>query len=917
MFRFKNFKILLLLMLFALSGQDACGYAGTWFNFKAALSKTGEGRIYGSFVSKEKAVNKEYEDTVIRHRVDDTRNAGSDVNIYTPDDVTLHLYAVAEDGWEFVEWQDNSGNKLSTSTPCDANGDSTTESSKYGYASIPKFHSENVCGRPYGPKEGDAEGHQTQHKGEYKYNYYTRVDAYYKAVFLKLENDPVVTAQPLDETLGLASFSPGDNQVGDIVTIATHPTGAKDKGYENKFIGWQHNGEFLRDDQDKIIRDNPYTFEVTEDNAGVYYAVYESGYLFYRIKNFVTKDYFDAISDNVTGTGLVACERALSNDFILENDGTCKAGSIYQIHSYKNTDSSGRLVYDLEVQNKHTKDYYSLPSAYIRINQDVDKNAWNFSTSNDDGQGARLRVNEEGVQSISSVLDDRSLWYIEPMDKDLNTKENYFSLDPDPAKLVEVDGKYYTTLRTSWNILFNPEQMTPYVVTEVDEVNGTFDMEPISGNIIPAGTPVIIETKSNDVEENRMVPTKKAEASGAVPSGNQLVSSTKYFPNQSVAVANNYKKLMVNDNGQLAFGGNALSTVNGNEAYLRVDKEVVKIPILHLADIERDGIKNKHYTIADTLIAVDYCHVDGTEDVYLWCKDQKNASIFPTNKNEDQIDFMRQGGNDAPQKGEWDQSNWVVLKLTGPDGLNKAEEAVPTINGQKQKRFIKEKTVTGKYIDDKNFMIEVENNNFTVEEGEASYTPNVYATTNFLLENLNIWGDERDGGYTSGNPNQNYFFMNPKIQEVCTVTYAVWDKDRSMFVVPSSSGFTGSINVAWDYNEPLGVAEALTQVIENSQVEIAYNFLAVVNRTDFGYGPGFEPSKSTSDNPLLVYPLNLDPANENNVITAIDGVQSGKTITRVVYYNLIGVESDKPHPGINIVETRYSDGTRTTTKIIR
>ena len=39
MFRFKNFKILLLLMLFALSGQDACGYAGTWFNFKAALSK--------------------------------------------------------------------------------------------------------------------------------------------------------------------------------------------------------------------------------------------------------------------------------------------------------------------------------------------------------------------------------------------------------------------------------------------------------------------------------------------------------------------------------------------------------------------------------------------------------------------------------------------------------------------------------------------------------------------------------------------------------------------------------------------------------------------------------------------------------------------------------------------------------------
>lgn len=70
----------------------------------------------------------------------------------------------------------------------------------------------------------------------------------------------------------------------------------------------------------------------------------------------------------------------------------------------------------------------------------------------------------------------------------------------------------------------------------------------------------------------------------------------------------------------------------------------------------------------------------------------------------------------------------------------------------------------------------------------------------------------------------------------------------------------------------------------------------------------------------VVYPLNITKVttvDENGVITAIDGVQSGKTITRVVYYNLMGVESDKPHPGINIVETRYSDGTRTTTKVIR
>jgi len=129
-------------------------------------------------------------------------------------------------------------------------------------------------------------------------------------------------------------------------------------------------------------------------------------------------------------------------------------------------------------------------------------------------------------------------------------------------------------LRTSWNILFNPEQMTPYIVKSVDETAGTFDMVPIIGNIIPAGTPVIIETSSTDIEANRMVPTLTDAASGAVPSGNKLVVSAKYFPNQD-APASNCKALIKNANGQLAFGGDALSKVNGNEAYLSVATEVV------------------------------------------------------------------------------------------------------------------------------------------------------------------------------------------------------------------------------------------------------------------------------------------------------------------------------------------------------
>ena len=44
---------------------------------------------------------------------------------------------------------------------------------------------------------------------------------------------------------------------------------------------------------------------------------------------------------------------------------------------------------------------------------------------------------------------------------------------------------------------------------------------------------------------------------------------------------------------------------------------------------------------------------------------------------------------------------------------------------------------------------------------------------------------------------------------------------------------------------------------------------------------------------------------------------SGRTITSVTYVNAQGMQSSKPFDGLNIVVTRYSDGTTSTTKVIR
>ena len=54
----------------------------------------------------------------------------------------------------------------------------------------------------------------------------------------------------------------------------------------------------------------------------------------------------------------------------------------------------------------------------------------------------------------------------------------------------------------------------------------------------------------------------------------------------------------------------------------------------------------------------------------------------------------------------------------------------------------------------------------------------------------------------------------------------------------------------------------------------------------------------------------------NGVITAIDGVQQGKTVVRVVYYNMMGVENDRPFPGVNIIVKEMSDGSKVATKAI-
>lgn len=312
-----------------------------------------------------------------------------------------------------------------------------------------------------------------------------------------------------------------------------------------------------------------------------------------------------------------------------------------------------------------------------------------------------------------------------------------------------------------------------------------------------------------------------------------------------------------------------------------------------LAEIEGSGVKGETYTISDELVVV---YADFTNGV-LYCKDQGNASINPSSIIDGQIDFM----NDANLTGTtgqcgraWDQSNWVALKFP-------ADESISSLFNGIEGKKIKAGTVTGRYIDNSNYTIEVQpvNGNYTLTfNGTLEYTPNVYCCANFLESNLNI------GGNTGavGPHGDHYFFMNPKIQEICEITYAMWDGE--MFVTPNNTSIQGAFHVDWSRNS-IGAPTL--------QEGKTYRFKAIVSRP--AKLSELKGGGTPSDN-FVVYPADL--SGDDNIVTAINGVytDSNRDVVGVEYVNAAGIVSKTPFHGVNIVVTRYSDGSKTTSKKI-
>jgi hypothetical protein len=106
-------------------------------------------------------------------------------------------------------------------------------------------------------------------------------------------------------------------------------------------------------------------------------------------------------------------------------------------------------------------------------------------------------------------------------------------------------------------------------------------------------------------------------------------------------------------------------------------------------------------------------------------------------------------------------------------------------------------------------------------------------------------------------------------------------------------GFTGSFTINPELN-----AYSTSGLDPTS----TYNFKAIIRKSASKAGP------------YEVYPTDLNP---DEVITAINVINVNGKVKSVKYVNVAGMVSDVPFQGVNIVVTEYTDGSRTTSKMLR
>ncbi len=418
----------------------------------------------------------------------------------------------------------------------------------------------------------------------------------------------------------------------------------------------------------------------------------------------------------------------------------------------------------------------------------------------------------------------------------------------------------------------------------------------------------------------------------------------------------------------LNFDGSAITSItisSSARAYLKgftITYDCApEIETASLAEIESTpSLDQKLVKVSDELIGAWAVVNPQTGAKLLWAKDQGNASIDKLpGKTDGQRDYVKDILKykrilDDEVQPAWDESNWVVLDFSDINGADPFEFV-----GHK----ITPNTVVGEYYeysDGVNYMIKLtekpdqfNENPFVMDvteyQGYDGPFPenklgtkydlayNTYVPANFMVENHNhevdgkVVGFVADNGALPGLAGDSLYFVNPKSQEVAHI-WAVWNGgDEDIFTVYQTEHkeneninawhLNGTFRVNWSYNctgiDPNESSALVYSRPTDLVPNMAYEFHAVVmkpNSTRLTVAPQGTAEPGTPSQSYIIYPLDMS---NGGTPTAVIELNATKNVVSEHYYNLMGVESNKPFEGVNIVVTRYNDGSISTRKVLR
>ncbi len=692
------------------------------------------------------------------------------------------------------------------------------------------------------------------------------------------------------------------NEVGDVVTLtASTIAGCK--------ITWKKNGTI-------VSNVNPLVVTVSEQahytaSAALSNTSLSEGY--YRLRNVKNEADYVKLADNwfdmtsIVGSAtsvqtdlpgrITNANNVLKRDLKITQNAVTDPGSIIYINSTGNDYEYNLFVQGTSIKELSTGTHHGSNSGDIEYGGCYAKlvkagNVYSVHaaiamSSYDFGKFYFQDNNTHSFFIDYSDISSYSKWYVEPID----TEDNFFA--PDFSNSVSANGKYYTTLRLPFNCQIPIESdLKAYSVTAYP--SNTDDLatnkEYGVGDIIPAGTPVVLESPSNQPTDNKVIPSGNPSSStstNATNSSGQTTGITTALYNKygrhahdshndqpargdgvgyfSVAYTGSATlyKLSVNNDGIVGFWTPVANneTIYGNQAYATQpcalfpkEIELVDFPAA------QDEIT---YKLVDPLTVA---YVDNENNV-IYAKDDNGATEQAPAEGEE--DFMKLHYGDNTYVGH---SNWVAIEATSAPELQPAAsriEATGKVAEAMPNRRLKATKV-----------VEIDR--------EGDFDPNTYCLVNFMPKS------------SHSTTHHNFFFAEPQANEIARIIWAQWDASTSTFIVPPTSGFTGVISTVFDlYND----SDNPTSKLQDGH---QYQFIGLIKKT----------SAKDASNLYQLYPLS-GITDHDDIITGVHNILTQNEVVSQKYYNTMGIESDVPFQGVNIVVTRYTDGTQSTHKLLK